>query len=181
MLLPKKAFLTKGVGVNKHKLSSFELALRDARIAPFNLVRVSSIFPPNCKLIPCEAGLKYLAPGQVLHVVLAENSTNEPNRLIAASIGIAIPKNPDTCGYLSEHHPYGETEEKAGDYAEDLAASMLATVLGVKFDPEASYDAKKEQWKISSEIVRTANITQSAEGDKHGNWTTVVSACVLII
>ncbi len=181
MLLPKKAFLTKGVGVNKHKLTSFELALRDAKVAPFNLVRVSSIFPPNCKLIPREAGTKYLAPGQILHVVLAENSTNEPNRLIAASIGIAIPKNSDTCGYLSEHHPYGETEEKAGDYAEDLAASMLATVLGVKFDPEASYDAKKEQWKISTEIVRTANITQSAEGDKYGNWTTVVSACVLII
>ncbi len=181
MLLPTKAFLTKGVGVNKHKLTSFELALRDAKVAPYNLVRVSSIFPPNCKLVFKEAGLKYLAPGQILHVVLAENSTNEPNRLIAASIGISIPKNPDTCGYLSEHHPYGETEEKAGDYAEDLAASMLATVLGVKFDPEASYDAKKELWKISNEIVKTTSITQSAEGDKYGNWTTVVAACVLII
>jgi arginine decarboxylase len=181
MLLPKKAFLTKGVGVNKHKLTSFELALRDAKIAPYNLVRVSSIFPPNCKLITKEAGLKYLAQGQILHVVLAENSTNEPNRLIAASIGISFPKNPNTCGYLSEHHPYGETEEKAGDYAEDLAASMLATVLGVKFDPEASYDAKKEQWRISNEIVKTTNTTQSAEGDKHGNWTTVIAACVLII
>ncbi|MBI4550028.1 MAG: arginine decarboxylase, pyruvoyl-dependent [Candidatus Omnitrophica bacterium] len=181
MLLPKKAFLTKGVGVSKHKLASFELALRDAKIAPFNIVRVSSIFPPNCKLVSREAGIKYLAPGQILYVVLAENSTNEPNRLIAASIGISLPKNPSICGYLSEHHPFGETEEKAGDYAEDLAASMLATVLGVKFDPAASYDANKELWKISHEIVKTTNITQSAEGDKHGDWTTVVAACVLII
>ena len=181
MLLPKKVFLTKGVGVHKHKLSSFELALRDARIASFNLVRVSSIFPPYCKLISREAGLKYLTPGQVLYVIMAESSTNEPNRLIASSVGVAIPKRPDQYGYLSEHHSYGETEEKAGEYAEDLAASMLATILGVRFDPEASYDAKKEIWKISNEIVKTTNITQSARGDKNGNWTTVVSACVLII
>ena len=181
MLLPKKAFLTKGVGVNKHKLTSFELALRDAKIAPFNLVRVSSIFPPNCKMIPKEAGIKYLAPGQILHVVIAESYTNEPNRLIAASVGIALPRNPNMYGYLSEHHSYGETEEKAGDYTEDLAASMLATILGVKFDPEASYDAKKELWKISNEIVKTTSITQSAVGDKNGNWTTVIAACVMIM
>lgn len=180
MLLPKKVFLTKGVGIHKHKLSSFELALRDAKIASFNLVRVSSIFPPYCKLIPREAGVKYLTPGQVLYVVMAESSTNEPNRLIAAAVGVAIPKRREQYGYLSEHHSYGETEEKAGEYAEDLAASMLATILGVRFDPEASYDAKKEIWKISNEIVKTTNVTQSARGDKNGNWTTVVACCVLI-
>lgn len=181
MLLPKRAYLTKGVGVNKHKLTSFELALRDAKLAPFNLVRVSSIFPPQCKLISKEAGLKYLAAGQILHVVIAESATNEPNRLIASAVGLAIPKNPDNYGYLSEHHSYGETEEKAGEYSEDLAASMLATILGVRFDAEASYDARKEIWKISNEIVKTTNITQSAVGDKNGYWTTVVAACVLLI
>jgi len=181
MLLAKKAFLTKGVGVHKHKLTSLELALRDAKIASYNIVRVSSIFPPHCKLVSKEAGLKYLMPGQILHVVVSESSTDEPNRLVAASVGVAIPKNPANYGYLSEHHSYGETEEKAGDYAEDMAASMLATILGVRFDPEASYDAKKELWKISTEIVKTANITQSAIGEKNGNWTTVVAACVLIM
>ena len=57
---------------------------------------------------------------------------------------------------------------------------MLATILGVKFDPDESYDKKKEIWKISKEIVRTTAHTQSAIGDKHGNWTTVISAAVLI-
>jgi len=181
MLLAKKVFLTKGVGVHQHKLSSFELALRDANIAPYNLVRVSSILPPRCKIISREAGSKYLRAGQILHVVMSESATNEPNRLIASSVGIAIPKNSDHHGYLSEHHSYGETETKAGDYCEDLAAEMLATVLGLRFDPEASYDANKEIWKISGEIVKTTNITQSAIGDKSGKWTTVVAACVLII
>lgn len=180
MILPKKIFLTKGVGVHKEKLSSFELALRDAGIAPYNIVRVSSIFPPHCKLISKEAGLKYLSPGQILFTVVAEASTNEPNRLISSSVGLALPKKPEQYGYLSEAHTYGWTEKKTSEYAEDLAASMLATILGVKFNPDLSYDKKREQWKISSEIVKTTANTISAVGDKDGRWTTVISAAVLI-
>jgi len=180
MLLPKKVFLTKGAGVSKEKLTSFESALRDAEIASYNLVRVSSIFPPYCKLISRDVGLKYLTPGQIVHVVMSDNATNEANRLIAASIGIAIPKRPEHYGYLSEHHSFGETGEHAGDYAEDLAACMLATILGVKFNPDASYDSRKEIWKISNEIVKTTHITQSARGRKEGLWTSVVAAAVFI-
>jgi len=180
MILPKKMFLTKGVGVHREKLSSFELALRNAGIAPFNLVRVSSIYPPYCKLISRESGLKLLTPGQVLFSVYSENATNEPNRLIASSVGIAIPKNPEHYGYLSEVHTYGQTEKKTGEYAEDLAASMLANIIGVEFDPDESYDKKKEIWKISNDIYKTTALTQSAVGNKHGLWTTVISAGVLI-
>lgn len=172
--------MTKGVGVHQEKLTSFELALRDAHIAAYNLVKVSSIFPPYCKIIPKHEGVKYLTPGQVVFCVMSENSTNEPNRLISASVGIAIPKNPALHGYLSEHHAYGWTERKTGDYAEDLAAEMLATVLGVKFDPDSSYDSKREIWKISNQIVRTTEMTQSAEGDKDGRWTTVLASCVFL-
>jgi arginine decarboxylase len=93
---------------------------------------------------------------------------------------VAIPKDPDSYGYLSEHHSFGQREDVAGDYAEDLAASMLATVLGVEFDPDASWDEKKEIWRISGKIVRTRNITQTAIGDKEGLWTTVVAAAVLL-
>ena len=181
MIIPKKCFLTKGVGVHAEKLTSFELALRDASIAAYNLVKVSSIFPPHCKIISKQDGLKYLTPGQVVFCVMSENSTNEPNRLISASVGIAIPKNPAMHGYLSEHHAYGWTEHKTGDYAEDLAAEMLATVLGLKFDPDSSYDSKREIWKISDQIVRTTEITQSAEGDKSGRWTTVLASCVFLV
>jgi arginine decarboxylase len=181
MIFPKRVFLTKGVGVEKHKLTSFESALRAAGIAKYNLVRVSSISPPYCKQISRAEGLKQLTPGQIVYCILSENATNEPNRLIAASTGMAIPKRSDRYGYLSEHHSFGEPAEKAGEYAEDLAASMLATILGVKFDPDASYDDKKETWKICGEIVKTTNITQSARGAKNGFWTTVVTAAVLIV
>ena len=103
------------------------MALRDATIAEYNLVKVTSIFPPHCKVITPEQGVKKLNAGQILYVVLAESSTNEPNRLIASSIGVAIPKDGDQYGYLSEHHSYGETSHKVGEYAEDLAAYMFCT------------------------------------------------------
>jgi arginine decarboxylase len=176
----KELFLTRGVGRHREKLASFELALRDAQIAEYNIVRVSSIFPPGCKLIPTREGVKKLTAGQVLFTVVAESSTNEPHRLIASSIGVAIPRDETHYGYLSEHHSYGQTDEEAGDYAEDLAAQMLATVLGVQFDPDAAWDARKEVWRISEEIVTTRNITQSAVGEKSALWTTVVAAAVLI-
>ena len=173
-------FLTKGVGKHKERLSSFEMALRNAGIAAFNLVSVSSIYPPECKIISRDKGLAEVTPGQILHAVISRNETNEPNRLIAASIGVAIPKDPNLYGYLSEHHSFGQRGAAAGDYSEDLAAEMLATILGVPFDPDSSWDEKRQQWKISGKIFSTRNITQSAEGDKNGLWTTVLSAAILL-
>lgn len=180
-LIGKKIFFTKGVGVHKEYLTSFELALRDAGIAPYNLVSVSSIFPPNCKRISKEEGIKALTPGSIVFCVMARNATNEPNRLVCASIGSALPQDPNQYGYLSEHHPFGETDAKAGDYAEDLAASMLASTLGIEFDPNTAWDEREQQFKMSGKIVKTFNITQSAVGNKDGLWTSVIAAAVFVI
>jgi len=178
--LPKGVFLTKGVGRHRERLSAFELALRSANIAVYNLVRVKSIFPPNCKWLSQQEGLKFLSPGQIVFTVMSDNATNEPHRLVASSIGVAIPANPATYGYLSEHHSFGETDQKAGDYAEDLAASMLGTILGIDFDPNTSYDERKDIWRMSDKIVTTRNVTQSAIGDRDGLWTSVVAAAVFV-
>jgi len=180
VMIPSKLFLTKGVGIDKEKLSSFELALRAAGIAGVNLVHVSSIFPPYCKLIRKSDGLNALKNGQILFCVMSRNETNEPNRLVSASVGLAIPNDRSQYGYLSEHEAFGQTERISGDYAEDLAAGMLASTLGIEFDVDKSYDEKKEIYKISGKIVRTTNITQSARGNKLGLWTTVVAAAIFL-
>ena len=180
MFVAKKIFLTKGAGRHREKLPSFEMALRDAGLAPFNLVHVSSIFPPRCKLITRSQGLRHLHPGQIVFSVISSNATKEPHRLIASSIGVAIPADSSSYGYLSEHHSFGEKEGVAGDYAEDLAAEMLATTLGVEFDPDRSWDEKREIWRISNKIVKSRNVTKSAVGDKNGLWTTVVAGAIFI-
>ena len=179
-MTPKKIFLTNGVGVHKDQLASFESALREAGIAQFNLVSVSSILPPGCKKIPWKKGVGLLNSGEIVFVVLARNSTNEPNRLLSASIGCAIPADFKKYGYLSEHHSFGETMEKAGDYAEDLAATMLATTLGLKFNSDEAWDARRQAFRLSGKIVRTTNVTQTARGDKNGRWTSVVAAAVFV-
>jgi arginine decarboxylase len=176
--VPRKLFFTKGVGTHKEELRSFELALRDAGIEKCNLVTVSSILPPRCKTISRTAGLKELVPGGITFCVLAKCSSNESRRLISASIGCAIPSEKSAYGYLSEHHAYGQTEKEAGDYAEDLAAAMLASTLGIEFDEAKGWDERKEIYRISDKIVRTTNITQSSIV-KNG-WATVVSAAVFL-
>ena len=134
--------------------------------------------PPGCKIVSRKEGLKQLIPGMITYCVLARCGSNEPHRLVAASVGCAIPTDKNAYGYLSEHHSYGKTEKSAGDYAEDLAAAMLASTLGVEFDENKSWDEKKEVFKISDRIVRTTNITQTAVV-KNG-YCTVVSVAVFL-
>jgi len=179
-VVPKHVFFTKGVGIHRERLASFELALRDAGIEKYNLVRVSSICPPGCRMITRRRGSELLKPSQVVYCVMADAASNEPGRQVAASIGLAVPADGAVYGYLSEHHSFGETDEKAGDYAEDLAATMLATTLGLEFDPESAYDERKEIYRMSGKIVRSQSTTQSARCDKHGRWTTCLAAAVFV-
>ena len=180
LFVPKAIFFTMGVGVSKDRLSSFELALRDADVEKANLVTVSSIFPPHCKEIGRREGTKLIRPGQIVHCVMARQDTNEPNRLIAASIGLARPADKDRYGYLSEHHSYGETSKKAGEYAEDLAATMLTTTLGIDFDPEKAWNERDQVFKMEKMILKTRNVVKSAEGHPKGLWSTVVALGVFI-
>jgi arginine decarboxylase len=180
-LVAKKLFLTRGKGVHEDRLTSFEYALRDAGIAGTNIVLISSIFPPHAKMVSRAEGLKLINPGQVLFCIYSRNQTNEPHRLISASVGVAQPKDTNRYGYLSEYEAFGQNEKQAGDYAEDIAAQMLASSLGIKFDLDKSWDEKRKQWKISGQIYKSMNVTQTAIGDSKGRWTTVFSAAVLII
>jgi len=180
-LMAKKLFLTKGKGVHEDRLTSFEYALRDAGIAGTNIVLISSIFPPNAKLVSRKEGLKQIKPGQILFTIYSKNQTNEPHRVCAASVGIAQPKNKSRYGYLSEYESFGQNEIQAGDYAEDIAAQMLASSLGIPFDVDKAWNEKRQQWLISGQIYKTQNITQSSKGDRNGKWTTVFAAAVLLL
>ena len=178
-LVPNKVFLTKGVGRHKYRLKSFEMALRKAGVAQQNLVHVSSILPPKCKIISREAGLSLLTPGAINFAVLARVDTDEYDRLIAASVGLAVPKDINNWGYLSEVHEYGMNQKQAADMAEDLAAGMLGTTLGMELDPDQAWSEKEQVYKSSGLIIRTSNITQTATGQQ-GLWTTVVAIAMFL-
>jgi arginine decarboxylase len=180
-IVPKEMFFTKGVGYHRNKLQSFELALRDAGIEKCNLVYVSSIFPPECKIIPKDEGIEKLIPGQITFVVLAREKTNEPNRVITAAIGLARPKDKHQYGYISEHHGFGETAKQSADFAEDLAATMLASTLGIEMDPNAAWDERKNAYKVGQRLFVSRSISQAAKGHKEGLWTTVIAGAIMLL
>ena len=179
-LVPAKVFLTKGVGRHRYQLKSFEAALRHAGVSQQNLVQVSSILPPNCKITTREKGLKWLVPGKITYCVMARSDTNEQGRLIASSIGIAVPKDRNNWGYISEVHGHGMNQREAADTSEDLAADMLGTTLGLEVDPNQAWSEKEQVYKASGLIIRTSNITQTAKGEK-GLWTTTIAIAMLLL
>lgn len=180
MYVPRYLFFTKGVGIAKEKLASFENALRNAQIAHLNIVMVSSIFPPHCHIIDIDTGLSRLEPGEITHCVLSREQINEPGRRIVASVGLALPAEKGRYGYLSEHHGFGQTEIEAGEYAEDLAASMLAQTLGIEFDPNKDYDERRDIYQMSGKIVESQHVSQAALGAEGNLWTTVLSAAIFV-
>lgn len=185
-MIPKYVFFTKGVGVHRNRLESFELALRGGNIQMLNLVEVSSILPPNARIISKEEGMTMLQPGQVTFTVMSRNTTDEPRRLITASVGIARPKDRSRYGYISEHHDFGLSEHEASDRTEDMAASMLASTLGLPFNPDAAWDERKEVFKMSHLLVETFSVSQEAYGFYEENmttrkFTTVIAAAVMVL
>jgi arginine decarboxylase len=176
--IPKAVFLTSGTGIHRHQLTAFELALRDADIEQQNLVSVSSILPPRCTLIERDMGVGTLSPGEITFCVLARAETDEPGRLLHASIGLARPTDPAMYGYISELHGFGLTGAASGEQAEDLAASMLASTLGIDFDPDAAWDERRRIYEMSDLIVDSLSITAEAQGDGAGLWTCAVAAAV---
>jgi arginine decarboxylase len=178
--LPKSVFLTRGIGVHRHRLSAFEYALRDADIEQQNLVSVSSILPAHCALISRKSGIPMLSPGEITFCVMARAETDEAGRHIAAGIGLARPKDPAHYGYISEHHCFGMTEAETADYVEDLAATMLASTLGIEFNSDAAWDERKRVYEMSDLIVDSLSITAATEGVRNGEWTCAVAAAVFL-
>jgi arginine decarboxylase len=178
--IPKRVFLTRGIGVHRQQLSAFEYALRDADIEQQNLVSVSSILPAQCELIPRGAGVEALSPGEITFCVMARAETNEPGRRINAGIGFARPTNSSHYGYISEHHGFGMSEAETSEYVEDLAATMLASTLGVEFDPGAAWDERKRVYALSNLIVDTQSIAAATTGAAGGVWTCVVAVAVFL-
>ena len=90
-----------------------------------------------------------------------------------------MPKESNAYGYLRTSC-FRETDEVSGEHAEDLAATMLATTLGIEFDPDRAWQEREQIYKASGRIISTTHTCQSAEGVMDGRWTTVLAAAVFL-
>lgn len=180
-MIPRKMFLTKGKGTHRHRLQSFELALRDAGIASCNLVNVSSIVPPRCELISKKEGMCLLHPGEITYCVLSEVHSKEPGT-IGASIGVAIPDSSEEYGYIAEYHDPAESEKELRDSVEELAVLMLATTKGMTLKSKEngrpfSDEEIVQRFQSNMNTDSIAELFRHTESDK---WSTVVAVAVFI-
>ena len=181
MLVPVQAYLTRGVGVHHEELVAFEIALRDAGIAAQNLVAVSSILPPACELVSREQGEEHLLPGQILHVVMSREETDEPHRAVGASIGIARPRDTSRHGFIAEHGGFGMGERELREHAEDLATTMLASTLGIDVDPDLPARERARRFEEAGVVEFRDSVAATARGDERGRTTCVVAAAVFVM
>lgn len=96
------------------------MALVDAGVGDYNLVRVSSIFPPHCEFTE-----ERLAPaGMPIPTAYAHIDTCTPGASIAASIAVAVPQDPSLPGVIMEWHGVGTME-----YAEEIVRGMAERAM----------------------------------------------------
>jgi arginine decarboxylase len=179
-LVPKAVFLTKGVGVHSERLNSFEEALRDAKISSLNLVMVSSIVPPRCVLLEIKPGLTQLSPGQITFCVMSRCDCNEEGRLMAASVALLLPEDPNDYGYISEFHGYGMESGEVEDWVCDQAAELYASAKGLKINWKRAWSPEDEKYTLAERIFSPKYVVSMAKGKK-GKWVTTVAAAVFIL
>ena len=57
----------------------------------------------------------------------------------------------------------------------------IFNTLGIPFDPDSCWDDRKQIYRMSSKIIDSRSITQTARGAKDGRWTTVIAAAVFLV
>lgn len=180
-MIPKKLFLTKGHGTHRHRLQSFELALRNAGIASCNLVNVSSIVPPHCELISRAEGMSLLHPGEITYCVLSKVHTKDPGT-IGASVGIAIPDSTDEYGYIAEYHDPEESISQLKNTVEELAILMLATTKGVTTSQDGLNKSVTDEEIVNrfKDQMKTDSVAELLQHTDSNRWSTVVAVAVFI-
>lgn len=183
-VVPNRVFLTKGVGVGDHPLTSREMALTDAGVEKVNLLKASSIIPPHCPIISREEGREGLIMGQMTFAIMAEATTNEPHKLISAAIGIAKPEDEDEYGFFTEieqEQGFGKTAEKAGEEVRRLAIMNLAlSWRDQDFKLEKEWRPDKKLYRIKNKNVHLSDMTESTRGHKDGLHTTVFVGAIFL-
>ena len=180
-MIPKKIFLTTGHGTHRHRLQSFELALRDAEVAPCNLVNVSSIVPPHCKQINKKEGISLINPGEITYCVLSKIHTKKPKK-IGASVGLAIPELSNEYGYIAEYQNEEMAKTQLKKTVEDLAILMLATTKGMtdKKNGQQVPLSDKDIIDQFQDKMKTKSIADTVNHSDPELWSTVVALAVFI-
>jgi len=115
---PKKFKIVAGSAEGTTLLNSFDNALLQAGIGNVNLLRVSSILPPEAEYVPDLV----LPPGSLVPTAYGYVISEKPGEKIAACVGIGFSK--DTFGVIMEYAAKGTKEEVEAKIKEMLESAF---------------------------------------------------------
>ncbi len=101
---PTKYFLVSGAADGYTPLNAFDGALLQAGIGNTNLVKMSSIVPPHCKLVAPIA----LPLGALVPAAYASITSDVPGEMISAGVAVALPEDENKNGLIMEYSAKGE-------------------------------------------------------------------------
>jgi arginine decarboxylase len=102
--MPTRYFLASGASDGYTPLNAFDGALLQAGIGNTNIVKMSSIVPPHCKLVAPFA----LPPGALVPTAYAAITSDVPGEIISAGIAVALPEDENQNGLIMEYSAQGE-------------------------------------------------------------------------
>ncbi len=116
---PKKFKIVTGAAEASYKLTAFDHALMKAGISNVNLLRVSSILPPEA----VQDQDMVLAPGSLAPTAYGSITCDRPGTIISAAVGIGF--SPDTFGVIMEF---------SGECGKDTARAEIEGMIKEAFE-----------------------------------------------
>jgi arginine decarboxylase len=181
--IPRRVFFTAGTGQHKLERVAVQHAMRRAGVSQCNLVKVSSILPPETQVITRAEGIRLLRPGNIVFAVIAQSQTNEPHQRITPAIAWANPEKRGVPGYIAEVEEdlaKGKTEETAADEVGEEAITILAETLRVKVDSKRKWSRRKRTTRIGRTNVGIGYLAASTEGPEERDGETDFAAAIVL-
>ena len=181
--VPKRLFFTKGVGAHEQQRVAMHHALRDAGVSDCNLVKVSSVIPPGCRIISRREGAKLLRPGNIVFAVIAMSETKEPHQRATVALGWATPDQDGVPGYIAEieeEQAKGKTAKSAGDEVGQMALTLVAERLQTRIDSKSLWARSKRVHRIGGTTVHCGCITSTIIGDEKERYLSAVALALYL-
>ena len=151
-----KAAATAGHAEGGTPLNAFDNALLAAGIGNVNLVKISSIIPPDVDIVE----LPRIKPGILVPTAYACFTSEVPGEVISAAVGYALPEDRTKAGVIMEHH-----DRVPGDTSERMIRQMLEEAFRVRGEKIREVKVVSSEHRVERLGCALAAVTLLSEED----------------
>ncbi len=151
-----RAAATAGHAEGSTPLNAFDNALLAAGIGNVNLVKISSIIPPDVDIVD----LPRIKPGILVPTAYACITGQVPGEVISAAVGYALPLDRTKAGVIMEHH---DTVPK--NTSERMIRQMLEEAFQVRGEKIREIKVVSSEHRVERLGCALAAVTLLSEED----------------